>query len=64
MQTTNHSEKKYAPPVRSKKQVGNTTFIVNSFYQEQAKESVTDKLERLIKADIQKENATFLSEPG
>lgn len=64
MQATNHSEKKYTPPVRSKKLIGNTTFIVNSFYQEQAKESVTDKLERLIKADLQKENATFLSEPG
>ena len=32
MQTTVSSEKKYAPPKRSEKQIGNTTFIVNSFY--------------------------------
>lgn len=25
------SENKYAPPMRSKKKIGNTTFIVNSF---------------------------------
>ena len=32
MQTTVSSEKKYAPPKRSEKQIGNTTFIVNSFF--------------------------------
>ena len=26
------SENKYAPPMRSKKKIGNTTFIVNSFF--------------------------------
>ncbi len=64
MQSAIQSEKKYAPPVRSEKKIGNTTFIVNSFYQEKAKESVTDKLERLIKSDVQKEVTTYSAETG
>ena len=55
MQTTASSEKKYAPPKRSEKQIGNTTFIVNSFFREKSDESIAVKLERLMKADVQKE---------
>ena len=55
MQTTVSSEKKYAPPKRSEKQIGNTTFIVNSFFREKSDESIAVKLERLMKADVQKE---------
>lgn len=57
MQTTVSSEKKYAPPKRSEKQIGNTTFIVNSF-REKSDESIAVKLERLMKADVQKEATT------
>lgn len=56
MQTTIRSEKNYAPPKRSVKKIGNTTFIVNSFYQEKSAEGVTAKLERLIKSDVRKES--------
>jgi len=52
------SEKRYAPPKRSVKKIGNTTFIVNSFYEEKSKESVATKMERLIKSDVQKEATT------
>ena len=38
----NQSENKYAPPMRSKKKIGNTA----------------SKLENLIKADVQKETVT------
>ena len=55
MQTTASSEKKYAPPKRSEKQIGNTTFIVNSFFREKSDESIAVKLECLMKADVQKE---------
>ena len=44
MQTTASSEKKYAPPKRSEKQIGNTTFIVNSFFREKSDESIAVKL--------------------
>ena len=40
MQTTASSEKKYAPPKRSEKQIGNTTFIVNSFFWEKDGEGI------------------------
>ena len=46
MQTTASSEKKYAPPKRSEKQIGNTTFIVNSFFREKSDASIAVKLER------------------
>lgn len=52
------SENKYAPPMRSKKKIGNTTFIVNSFFREKSDESIAVKLERLMKADVQKEATT------
>ena len=58
MQTTVSSEKKYAPPKRSEKQIGNTTFIVNSFFREKGDEGIAVKLERLMKADVQKEATT------
>ena len=52
------SENKYAPPMRSKKKIGNTTFIVNSFFWEKDGEGIAVKLERLMKADVQKEATT------
>ena len=52
------SENKYAPPMRSKKKIGNTTFIVNSFFREKSDEGIAVKLERLMKADVQKEATT------
>lgn len=52
------SDKKYAPPKRSEKKIGNTVFIVNSFFSEQSRESVTSKVERLIKADVHKDVTT------
>ena len=48
-----------APPLRSEIKIGNTTFIVNSFFQEQAKESVVSKVERLIKDEVRKKAALF-----
>lgn len=58
MQTTVSSEKKYAPPKRSEKQIGNTTFIVNSFFPQKGNQTITSKLENLIKADVQKQTVT------
>ena len=58
MQTTASSEKKYAPQKKKKKQIGNTTFIVNSFFREKSGDSIAVKLERLMKADVQKEATT------
>ena len=52
-------DKKYAPPLRSEKKIGNTTFIVNSFFPEQAKDSVSSKIERLIKDEIQNNAETI-----
>ncbi len=47
-------EVKYAPPMRSEKKIGNTTFIVNSFFPEDSKDGVVSKIERLIKDDVRK----------
>ena len=58
MQTTASAEKKYAPPKRSEKQIGNTTFIVNSFFPQTGNQTIASKLENLIKADIQKQTVT------
>lgn len=58
MQTTASSEKKYAPPKRSEKQIGNTTFIVNSFFPQTGNQTIASKLENLIKADVQKQTVT------
>lgn len=57
MQNT-RSENKYAPPVRSKKKIGNTTFIVNSFFPHKGNQTIVSKLENLMKADVQKETVT------
>ena len=59
MQDSTFKTKKYAPPLRSEIKIGNTTFIVNSFFQEQAKESVVSKVERLIKDEVRKKAALF-----
>jgi len=47
-----NTEKEYAPPKRSEKKIGNTTFIVNSYFPENGKESVVSKIEQLLKDDI------------
>ena len=52
------SENKYAPPMRSTKKIGNTTFIVNSFFSQTGNQTIASKLENLIKADIQKQTVT------
>ena len=49
-----HKEQKYAPPLRSEKRIGNTTFIVNSFFPEKVKDGVVSKIERLIKDDVKR----------
>jgi len=54
----NQSENKYAPPMRSKKKIGNTTFIVNSFFPQTGNQTIASKLENLIKADVQKQTVT------
>lgn len=51
MQEDRTFENKFAPPVRSEKKIGNTTFTVNSFFLEQTKDGVVSKIERLIKDD-------------
>lgn len=53
-----HKEQKYAPPLRSEKRIGNTTFIVNSFFPEQVKDGVVSKIERLIKDDVKRKVTT------
>ena len=53
-----YKEQKYAPPLRSEKRIGNTTFIVNSFFPEQAKDGVVSKIERLIKDEVRKKAIT------
>lgn len=52
------SDNKYAPPKRSEKRIGNTIFVVNSYFCEKSKECVASKVERLIKADVQKDVTT------
>lgn len=54
----NQSKNKYAPPMRSEKKIGNTTFIVNSFFPQKGNQTIISKLENLIKADVQKETVT------
>ena len=53
-----YKEQKYAPPLRSEKRIGNTTFIVNSFFPEQVKDGVVSKIERLIKDDVKRKVTT------
>ena len=59
MQEDRIFENKYAPPVRSEKKIGNTTFTVNSFFLEQTKDGVVSKIERLIKDDVRKKAAAI-----
>ena len=59
MQDSTFETTKYAPPLRSEIKIGNTTFVVNSFFQKEAKESGVSKVERLIKDDLRKKAATF-----
>lgn len=59
MQDSTFETKKYAPPIRSEIKIGNTTFVVNSFFQEKVKESVVSKVERLIKDDVRKKASLF-----
>lgn len=54
-----HKEQKYAPPLRSETRIGNTTFIVNSFFPEKVKDGVVSKIERLIKDDVQRKVTTI-----
>jgi len=56
MQNIN-SNKKYAPPTRCEKKIGNTTFVVNSYFPEDGKDSINSKVERLIRDDARKETA-------
>ena len=64
MQEDRIFENKYAPPVRSEKKIGNTTFTVNSFFLEQTKDGVVSKIERLIKDDIRKKSCCNLTSIG
>ena len=59
MQEDRTFENKFAPPVRSEKKIGNTTFTVNSFFLEQTKDGVVSKIERLIKDDVRKKAAAI-----
>ena len=56
--TANQTEKKYAPPLRSEVRIGNTIFTVNSYFPEQATDTVTDKVQRLIKDEIRRSAET------
>ena len=64
MQEDRIFENKYAPPVRSEKKIGNTTFTVNSFFLEQTKDGVVSKIERLIKDDVRKKGRCNLASIG
>ena len=44
--------------MRSKKKIGNTAFIVNSFFPQTGNQTIASKLENLIKADVQKQTVT------
>ena len=53
------SENKYAPPMRSKKKIGNTTLLSSiPFFPQTGNQTIASKLENLIKADIQKQTVT------
>ena len=59
MQEDRTFENKFAPPVRSEKKIGNTTFTVNSFFLEQTKDGVVSKIAWLIKNDVRKKAAAI-----
>ena len=54
----NQSENKYAPPMRSKKKIDNTTSIVNSYFHQTGNQTIASKLKNMIKADVQKQTVT------
>ena len=56
--TADQMEKKYAPPLRSEVRIGNTVFTVNSFFPEPATDTVTDKVQRLIKDELRQSPET------
>ncbi len=55
---TKATDKKYAPPLRSVVQIGNTTFTVNSYFLEQAADTCHDKVQRLIKDELRRSAET------
>ena len=64
MQEDRIFENKFAPPVRSEKKIGNTTFTINSFFLEQTKDGVVSKIDRLIKDDVRKKSRCNLTSIG
>lgn len=58
MQNKTCESKKYAPPLRSEVRIGNTTFTVNSFFPEKETDTVSDKVQRLIKDELRKTTTT------
>lgn len=56
--TANQTEKKYAAPLQSEVRIGNTIFTVNSHFPETATDTVTDKVQRLIKDEIRRSAET------
>lgn len=54
----NQDERIYAPPIQRELKIGNTTFIINSHFPVESKESVSGKVERLIKDEVRKELQT------
>ena len=58
MKKDTDSRKKYAPPLRSEVQIGNTTFTVNSYFPDPATDTVKDKVQRLIKDELRRSPET------
>ena len=58
MQNKTDEHKKYAPPLRSEMRIGNTTFTVNSYFPKSAKDTVRDKVQRLIIDEIRRSSET------
>lgn len=54
MKNDTDNRKKYAPPLRSKVRIGNTTFTVNSYFPDPATDTVKDKVQRLIKDELRR----------
>ena len=58
MQNKPCESKKYAPPLRSEVRIGNTTFTVNSYFPEPPSDTVSDKVQRLIRDELRKTTTT------
>lgn len=58
MKNDTDNRKKYAPPLRSKVRIGNTTFTVNSYFPNPATDTVKDKVQRLIKDELRRSPET------